>query len=383
MAAIAAFFDDLAEFDIRGRIGPSPLVLETATLTPEIGATAFVTCRCGRRAQAHGTLDGVQFVVNDGDVLPVHLQEDRPYTIHLAEGRLAREITLRPHVAIPALDRLQLPTKATYLSHSLDCSLAATNVDEITVEYQVRLGEGECDWQRVPVQNDGSFTLPVATQAPHRLELRITLASRHARFSPRASRVFEAHLDVRHPAPVYDIPPLPPLYRFDDARELALHFAYHRRVVLTYNDERIELDGAIADCQLQLDTAAVGEQMLTIDIEDYGGEVRQITHAIHILPRKYSVEVQTAPDGSEQVVTLAGAVSASLSIPARYFQQDFPLAGGRIRHAFQSPVMAWLDTVDDNGTPYRQAIRLTPRRPVLHPLPTMTRFTQRKPIWQA
>jgi hypothetical protein len=378
MAAINAFYDDLAEFDVLGRIGLSPLALETDTLTPEIGTTAFVTCRCSRQAQAHGTLDGVPFVANDGEVLSIRLQEDRPYVVHLVEGQRRREIILRPYITIPSLDRLQLPVRATYLSPLLHGMLVMTHTDEVTLEYQAQFAEGEGVWQRLPVQRDGSFALPVAVPAPHRLALRITVASRHARFSPRASREYEAKLDVHHPAAICDIQPLPPVYRLDDARTLALHFAYCRHIVLTYNDERFEVDRTMADWQLPLDTSAIGEQRLSIDIEDYDGKVHRVSHIINILPRNHAVEVQIAPDGSEQVVALTGAVTATLSIPARYFQQDFPLTGGRIHHAFQSPVMAFLDTVDDSGTPHRHAIRLTPRRPVFHRLPTMTRFIQRR-----
>ncbi|GHU30436.1 hypothetical protein AGMMS50256_17370 [Betaproteobacteria bacterium] len=378
MAALDAFYEDLREFDVLGRIGASPLALETDTLTPEIGTTAFVTCRCGRRVQAHGTLDGVPFVVNNGEVLPIRLQEDHPYSVRLTEGQRSREIILRPQVSIPRLDRLVLPRRATYLSPFLQCRLLTSNAAEVTLEYQAQFAGGESDWQRLPVQGDGSFTLPVAVQAPHRLALRISLASRHARFSPRALLQYESTLDVHHPAPVCDIEPLPPVYRYDHARELALHFAYYRYIVLTYNDECFELDPVTPDLRLPLDTSAIGEQHLSIDIEDYNGEVQRVSHVITILPREHAVEVQAEADGSEPIITLAGAVAATLSIPARYFQQDFPLTGGRIRHAFQSPVVAFLDTVDDSGNLHRHAISLTPRRPVFHPLPTMTRFIQRK-----
>lgn len=370
----ADFFADLDFFARLGRIGSAPLSLWAETLRPEIGTQAHIICHCGENVRA--TLDGRSFgdrggLVADGHVLVFGVAQDRPYIVHLEDddGQTC-EIVLQPAVDIPEMTRLTLPARPDYAEGVIHCALATEKTHDITAKYRA---PGR-DWRSLPMRGE-AFDLPVETRAPHRIDLCITVASRHARFTERARRTYEAQVDIQHPLPICRLDAVAqPIHRFD-ARELELRFLYHDGVVVCHAGARHAFGPGHAVHRLVLDTATVGEQPVMVELRGRDGALRHEVFFIPVLPRPHTVSVTRLEDGCH--VAIGGAVAATLTVPARHYQHSFPSEGGRIRHALRLPATAHIDAIDDQGGAHRTTLTLSPPRPVAHPLPPMRKIAFR------
>ena len=367
----AGFLDDLNGFMQRGQIG-AIAYLEVDALHPEIGRDCPLTVHTGgAAAEVLIVGHGARMRVRDGTVIAIHVDQDRPLTIVLfdEEGIEVDTITLTPAVDVPTLQALHLPESITYATPTLAAQLQAGNAANVELSYQ--LVQPGAQWQPLHVGQDGRFVVPLAAQV-HVLNVRITLASRHAAWSRRARCVIERQVRVTHPQPQVAFAQHGPVHRFDQL-ELPLSVRWARACVLSYGDQVMVMvlgpDGQMRQ-HLHLDTAEVGEQCIRLYIENLDGEQSSRVLTLAVLPRPLSIAL-VRRDG-ELEIHIAGASQARLSIPARSVALQLPPEGAVISYRFLLAEPAQLAVIDDCGDQFEQLFDLDPLEHAWKSLPNFS-----------
>lgn len=369
------FQGDFDLFRARGRIG-AVLSIDAPSETPEIGTVCPVTFRTSGMI-AWASIDGQgRFGVSDGEVVHVRIREDRSFQIRLydEDGAEAEAVTLVPFVAEPELTALTLPVSTTYSQNRLSATVATRNTTAVRVSYQVE--EEHWGWQDVPLDNDGGLTLPVL-ERPHTLVVRVELASRHAQLSPRARRVIEQKVVIRHPEPSCQALRNEPVFRFQEA-QVPLVFRWVRSAQVIYDNSAKEAQ-QVRENQFQvtvhLVTNDVGTQHIQVEMEALDGTQHQLVIDIEVLPRRLAVEVALIELGNAVELTIEGGNQSRLSVPSRLVEIDLPATGGLISHGFLLPTQAHILVVDDLGMETSHQLVLEPPEHSWRALPAFTQLS--------
>lgn len=369
------FQGDFDLFRARGQIG-AVLSIDVPSDTPEIGTVCPVTFRTSG-VIAWASIDGQgRFGVSDGEVVRVRMREDRSLQIRLfgEAGAESDAVTLTPLVAEPELTALTLPVLTTYSQNRLSATVATRNTTEVRVSYQVEEEHG--GWQGVPLDNDGRLTLPVL-ERPHTLVVRVELASRHAQLSPRARRVVEQKIVIRHPEPSCQALRNEPVFRFQEA-QVPLAFRWVRSAQVIY-DNSVNEAQQVRENQFQepvhLVTNDIGTQHIQVEMEALDGTQHQFVIDIEVLPRRLAVDVTPIEFGNAVELTIEGGNQPRLSVPSRLVEIDLPATGGLISHGFLLPTQAHILVIDDLGKESSHQLLLEPPEHVWRVLPEFAQLT--------
>lgn len=368
-----------ADFDLfreRGSIG-TVLSLDVPTKTPEIGTLCPVTFRTSGMI-ASASIDGHRrFGVNDGEIIRVQIREDRSILVRLfnESGLEVDSVSLTPLVDIPEILSLTLPNLASYDQESLTANLRTRNTAEVKITYR-RKDQDENALQDTIVGNDGHFRVPLVAQ-PHVLVVRIELESRHAAFSPRATRVIEQQIVIQHPDPSFRVNNNP-VHRFQNT-SIPISIKWARTAQISYNGNILNLLAG-ADTTIRhnipLVTDQIGNQQIQINVETLSGHWHQETFNVEVCPRPTQVHIEQI--GSRITVIIDGGSHAHLYIPSRSIVIAIPPEGGVISHGFLFPTQAQVAITDDLGNERFHPLLLRPPEQAWGNLPTFSK----QPEWR-
>jgi hypothetical protein len=255
----------------------------------------------------------------------------------------------------------------------LSASIVSREAEEIRVLYRVE-DEQEERWHVAHLEYGGHFALPIA-ERPHRVVVRIELASRHAAYSARARKVVEQRIVIDHPEPHWWASANHPVYRLETV-QLPLHFKWVRSAQINYNGRIVQaqLHEGLHHAAVDVATSEVGAQQIPVELTDLAGVQRQITVPIDVLPRQFAMSVVAQADSAIEI-TIEGGNQPRLSVPARSVEIELPDTGGVISHGFLLPTQAQIVVLDDQGVEQQTQFLLKPPEHQWQQLPTFSHLS--------